>query len=743
MVKFTVAWLVVLLLLLSHNRTVQAQTCTTEEEQRGNQLLALAEIYVQQRQWEKAAGLYAEAALSQCPAISSNALDRLDSTLAAEASLQTFIQENLRTIVLAVAGIVLIFLIAKIFVWYIDRTDKWIVVPFVDLSGNKAGDGIAESLVTKMHRVRLLYSNPPDVLFAFSERIDLPSFSVATQKKSLLSSLSALDSLDVIGINLPLGSALSSMIGWLDLGARRLVGSIQQYNNRLEISVRLEEGRGAKCTRIWKVSSELDAASNELDLTVMDELVYRILFDIAPGEWGTASVAALEAFTEGLEQLNSYYESRFRDKVALQHAKDRLAKAVQIDPAYYSAVYHLGIVNLNAGDYKQAIDLLASLLKQTEFQPELYYNLGVAHYQRALGWSRNKYRKAEEFFDRIVIGFSEERSNSEEDKKLLGLAYCGLTMIVAQRIRAKHSDPGQSFADGKAHYEKAVALASSIHDSEVYAQVQYSMGILHLMCGQYDQAFVLLEDALTHNPYHWRAYTALGQVALASGRHTDAISSLTKAILLSPDYEYAHYQLGQAYALSTLANKNELAIESFSKAPTISRAHLEMGRIIAERTGIHEDGIRHFRRAIELNSKLVDAHASLAWHLAEGSLLQGNGKVEALAAAKRAVKITKSMDWHKLAILGRIYYECHEYQKALTTLQRAKQINPTAPQVYYYLALVRITENADQEAKDLLISLLSLKNLGIWKHKAVTLMRTIDDKFSAGEKEQSHPLSQT
>lgn len=311
----------------------------------------------------------------------------------------------------------------------------------------------------------------------------------------------------------------------------------------------------------------------------------------------------------------------------------------------------------------------------------------------------------------------------EVNRALEALAHCGLISVAAQRARAKGSDRTSLLSDALAHYQSALELGTG--DNEILSQAQYSLAVLHTNCERFDEARNLLEQAIACNPYHWRAYTALGQVEMATGHMNRAILALEKATMLSPEFEFAHFQLGRAYSASTIVNRVELALDAFSKAPGIASAHDEKGRLLAKERRDYTGAIACFERAIALNSRSADAYADLAWYLTESGLSSPEEKSKAVVAAERAVAVTERKDWHKLAVLGRVYYACREYQKAKASLIESQSLNPAAPQLYYHLACIESELGNLELAKKYLITFFSLPNQGVWKDDAASLMLSI------------------
>jgi tetratricopeptide (TPR) repeat protein len=720
-------------LLASMTNKANAQTCSPQMQEETNRLLSLARTFENNKEWDKAAEYYEKVALSSCTELAQEGRQGLERSLNLRNNWfgQYFNQLQKTSLLVATSAIQLIgiffiaLVVAKFILWRIDRSEQWIILPLEDQTGNDRGNATAEALVTNIHDIRLLYSQKPLGLISPSEEVDLPSFSGIQNKQNFLTAVANFDSLDVSGIGLPVGSILSSIVRWLDLGRRRLYGIIQENSEMIELTIRMEIGRNGKCVNIWRASAELDKYDDESETlgTIIDEICCKILLDTIPEVWGTSSANALRFYTVGLKTLYTYYDSQSRDKQSLLEACDNFSKALQIDPTFDRATYNLALVKLNLGDSESAVELFKNILliNESDFAPEIFYNLGVAYYQRTLNWA---YDQAEVAFANVVSYYNQSRQGNY-DTRVLALTYCGLTCIAAQRLSQARRDPvvlKETYEEGLASCQKALELSSG--NKSIIAQAYYSKGILQLNSKKHAEALDSIRKAIQLNPYHWKAYAALGQLAMDEEEYDEAIRALEKTTTLSPDYQYAHYLLGRAY---TRKEDWDKAINSYAKAPRISRSHDEWGRILAEK-GHYEEAIERFEHAININSKLADAYANLAWYMAEREIDDPEKKKKAKDAALRAVDLTKgkSNNWHKLAVLGHVYYYGGDYPSAREALEESRTLRPDSPQIFYYLALTAVAEKNYEKAKQDLIKLFNLKEQGVWREKAVKLMHEVD-----------------
>jgi len=169
-----------------------------------------------------------------------------------------------------------------------------------------------------------------------------------------------------------------------------------------------------------------------------------------------------------------------------------------------------------------------------------------------------------------------------------------------------------------------------------------------------------------------------------------AIEYFQKATEIDADYAEAYDGLADSYLWLGYGGQLSLQ-EALSKAnPPLKRA-LEIDGTLAE---AHETlaGIRHYyewdwkraetgyRRAIELNPNLVEAHLEYAICLAD----MGRSE-EAIAEAKRAVQLDP-LSFPANATLGYVYYWTRRYDEAIAHYQQMAELEPNESGAYRGLA---------------------------------------------------------
>jgi len=316
--------------------------------------------------------------------------------------------------------------------------------------------------------------------------------------------------------------------------------------------------------------------------------------------------------------------------------------------------------------------------------------------------------------------------NTQIRKELLALAYCGLASVEAQRV-------GRDKPNAQAHLQRAeehakFAMKLLPKNPNVLASAHTALGVAYSNSKDYSRATDQLKRAIEIKQDYWRAYIYLGQTEMANSKLDDAIVALEQATTLNPGFEYAQYQLGQALRRRGEKTKNDLtrAAEAYGKAKKIAAAHNELGRIYAQ-SGNLEKAIEEFRQALSINNRYSDALADLAWYILEAGQTDQQGLRQSLEYAKRALDLEegKPSEWHKRAILGRVYLEQGHLEKANNEFRESLRLAPNRSQSYYFLARSLFKQGRLQEARESLIKMFQLANHEQWEKPAADLMQEI------------------
>jgi tetratricopeptide (TPR) repeat protein len=226
----------------------------------------------------------------------------------------------------------------------------------------------------------------------------------------------------------------------------------------------------------------------------------------------TTNLVALEAFAKGRRlALRGTQEGN-------EGAAELLARAVEVDPTFALAHYHLGVVHLTLGNRWKAAAQFRAATQVDPNLPEPFKALGDLF----LSSPRRLYDQAIEAYERAIT----VRPHFAD-------AHVGLGDAKA----AKGDNEG---AIG--HYQKALAL------DPLNARVHFALGkIYYNEKGLYYEAVGAYKKAIELDQYFLDARMGLGEIYEEKGLYKDAIAEYKKVIELEPRHTGANYNLALAY----------------------------------------------------------------------------------------------------------------------------------------------------------------------------------------------------
>ena len=319
-------------------------------------------------------------------------------------------------------------------------------------------------------------------------------------------------------------------------------------------------------------------------------------------------------------------------------------RILQLSPGHVDALYLLGVMAYQAGQYALAIDFLdRAILRQPELA-QLHAKRGeVLH---ALG----QYRDAIAAFDRALALTPDfpDACNSR------GIAHHALGQFQA------------AIAD----FDHALALRQDFPEAFVNGGLA-----LHAL-QQYPAAVACFDQAIRLRPDFAEAHSNRGNALHALQQYPAAVDSYDIAIRLKPDHAETHNNRGLAlHQLHQFA----AALASFDRAlelrPELAEAHCNRGNALFKLER-YQDALANFDHAIRLNPDFADAHQN------RGNALNSLGRyVEALEALEESIRL--KLDF-ALAWSGRAssLESLQRYQAAIESCDQAIRIDPACAEAY-------------------------------------------------------------
>ncbi len=219
--------------------------------------------------------------------------------------------------------------------------------------------------------------------------------------------------------------------------------------------------------------------------------------------------------------------------------------------------------------------------------------------------------------------------------------------------------------------DEAIAQYRKVLETRpLFVLARCTLGTALARKGRLDEAIAQYEKALEISPDSALAHNNLG-LALAGRGHLDqAIAHCQKALRIEPDYAEAHNNLG---ILLASGGQPEKAIACFQRAleikPEYAAAHNNLGLALV-RHGQVDQAFRYYHESLRLRPDQPDILRNLAWIRATHPDPRFRDGVQAVAAAERAVKLSRN-EVHALDALAAAYAEAGRFPEALATARKA------------------------------------------------------------------------
>jgi superkiller protein 3 len=311
---------------------------------------------------------------------------------------------------------------------------------------------------------------------------------------------------------LALGRAVKAEFVFLGDYQRTATDGVTMTPRLLEVKTgqtqTLDPVRGPSDKLIETQAALIESYAKALNLGLKGDEIDRLKAAARP----TTNLTALEAFAKGRRlALGGTQEGN-------EGAAELLARAVEVDPTFALAHYHLGVVHLALGNRWKAAAQFRAATQVDPGLPEPFKALGDLF----LSSPRRLFEQAIEAYQRAIT------------------------------LRPHYADAHVGLGDAKtakgeheaaiAHYQKALSL------DPLNARVQFALGkIYYTEKGLYYEAVSAYKKAIELDQYFLEARMGLGEIYEEKGLYKDAVAEYKKVIEVEPRHTGAHYNLALAY----------------------------------------------------------------------------------------------------------------------------------------------------------------------------------------------------
>jgi len=213
-------------------------------------------------------------------------------------------------------------------------------------------------------------------------------------------------------------------------------------------------------------------------------------------------------------------------------------------------------------------------------------------------------------------------------------------------------------------YRKALELKpndANLHSSLATALARH---------GQVDEAIAQYQRALEIKPDYVETHGLLGDLFASRGNWDEAARHYLVVLHLNPRDVRGHVQLGKVLSRQGKSVAAEGYFrEALQREPSSDEACSGLATALAQQ-GKSEESLRYYQESLRLRPDQPDSLNNLAWMRATHPDPRFRDGAQAVAAAERAVKLSRS-EVHTVDTLAAAYAERGRFSEALATARKA------------------------------------------------------------------------
>ena len=214
-----------------------------------------------------------------------------------------------------------------------------------------------------------------------------------------------------------------------------------------------------------------------------------------------------------------------------------------------------------------------------------------------------------------------------------------------------------------------------------------------------EEAEAAYREAVIVEPGYWATYNDLGVFLFVHGRADEAVEAYRRVTEFAPANRTGYNNLGAALMISGKLEEAAMAFERSVEIEPSNKAYSNLGSLYYY-LGRMDEAVLMYSKAIEITPNVYYAwgnRANALWDIPSrrAEAIENFRRAAALAEQALAVNDTDAITW---AQLGLFYSRLGENDRARRYTQRAIELGPELPEVYYSAASTAVQQGRREEA---------------------------------------------
>jgi tetratricopeptide (TPR) repeat protein len=248
------------------------------------------------------------------------------------------------------------------------------------------------------------------------------------------------------------------------------------------------------------------------------------------------------------------------------------------------------------------------------------------------------------------------------------------------------------YADAIEQYKRALTIDSGAQT------IRFNLAAAYYKTAQIVLAAKELETVIAAQPENKNAILLLADCNLRMGEFKRVIELLTPVENAELDNRAVAYMLGLALINDKQLDKGQARIDRIMRDGDSAETHVMMGTTYLV-IGEHENALKEFKRAVELNQKLPSVNSYY------GQTLARTGATDEAEQAFRRELENNPNDFDSLLQMGILLKQDQKLDEARAFFQRALTVRPNEPNSRFYIASIDVARGKLNDALPSLESL--------------------------------------